>query len=219
MKKPDFVQDDISFYCANPSDYKYNPNELKLSDQSLIEQCKSKTRKMEIFCSRKLMYEILPDVDITKNEDGSLNFPGDISGCLTHKDGVIIFAIVKERGAHLGIDLERSIVPIKLKNKIAKFENFENLVKNTSFNKEEILALSFSAKEAIYKAISGEMTSKISFDDVVLEEIVEIKNEVGLVKFYTNHFELNSRHITHFNVKYLKVNSYKGPLILTFIKI
>jgi len=100
-----------------------------------------------------------------------------------------------------------------------KFENFENLVKNTSFSKEEILALSFSAKEAIYKAISREMTSKISFDDVVLEEIVEKKNEVGLVKFYTNHFELNSRHITHFNVKYLKINSYKGPLILTFIKI
>ena len=126
------------------------------------------TRKRELLRSRWLLrdrFEFLADPE--RSVDGNLIWPTGVSGSISHKDGHISASVGEVLS--IGIDLERSIIPVPVISRVLSPEELESLA---GFGSEATRGgVGFASKEAIFKAVFPLTGKRFWFEDATLSHV------------------------------------------------
>lgn len=229
MKQKIFEQFGTTFYLYE-ADSKERPidfeKKLSVIDQKSFEKISSQLRKDEFLNTRFLLKGIFSGHEVTREPSGRPVFPPSYSGSISHKKGNVVIAASKST-SHIGVDIEQLSLPLKLIKKIAPNENLEKLEKQSGMAPDRILALCFSAKESIYKAVSGTLSSPISFHNVTLVSIhpktstnkERPSNFDGILEFSTDHTASILQKYKKISVFFKEILSNNTLYLLTFIKL
>lgn len=192
---------------------------LSKDDHMKYAEIKSTSRRTEFLNTRFLLRKIFPNEFIRRTKEGRPIFPAPYNGSITHKHKHAVIA-VSDTKEHIGIDLETEEITRKVQNKIAPNEDLDKLVASSSFTLEKVLALCFSAKESIYKAVSKTLSGNITFTDVTMESIEFLDNEnsrhSGVLLFSTNHKQSILRNRQKILVNFKEISIGNKPYLLTF---
>ncbi len=156
---------------------------LSLNDKKKLESIKSVQRKKEFLASRNLFsFAKLQNKNLKYNKDGAPELDNGKYISITHCENFAGIAIGDNK---IGFDLETyrkkifAIVP-KFLNENEKFiYEFDSLVKG--------LTLIWTAKEAIYKAVS---VKGISFKNNIIISAFKNEQKKGFAKVYLNQKEI-----------------------------
>ncbi|MCB0317203.1 MAG: 4'-phosphopantetheinyl transferase superfamily protein [Bdellovibrionales bacterium] len=144
---------------------------LLTEEISLAEKISSISRKQQFFIGRVAAHLAIKklgletNIPILRTDNKTPLWPSNILGSISHTDTLALAAVAKkEKMLTIGVDIEALYkADISLCNRIAT-ENEKTCADN---NPEKILQL-FSAKEAIYKAVSPISSVTPGFKDVEL---------------------------------------------------
>jgi 4'-phosphopantetheinyl transferase EntD len=229
MEHKFFEQFDTTFYLYE-ADSKIRPidfeKKLSIVDQKSFERISSRLRKDEFLNTRFLLKSVFNDHEVSREASGRPVFPPPYYGSISHKKGNVVLAVSKST-SHIGVDIEQLSLPLKLTKKIAPKENFEELERQSGLAQDRILALCFSAKESIYKAVSATLETPINFHNVTLVRIsLNIGNNKELLSNFDGRLEFSTDHTASIlqnnkkiSVFFKEILTPNTPYLLTFIKI
>lgn len=187
------------------------------TDLAYFLSLKGQQRKNEFYSSRRLFNMLYPGEKITRDENGAPVFPKGISGSISNKDGIIALALTHNESAKIGIDIEHESINPSLSSRIAPNEDIQKLSIASGLSESKVLALCFSAKESIYKAISPTLEGRIKFGDVTLEKVIKNKSaSSGKLILSTSHQCSILKSLPKVCVQFARVTDYNTSLILTF---
>jgi enterobactin synthetase component D len=155
-------------------------------------------RNIEYSVGRKCALEAIqlidPDYSVTPgaNKDGSVKWPKEFTGSITHSKGIALAVVGKITNFDsIGVDVEK-IVSIerayKLISRIAT-ENERRTFNNIS--QEVLFSIIFSSKEALFKALYPLTGNKFYFKDVKIT-FIDLENHSLQLKLLKT---LSSQHI------------------------
>lgn len=214
---PYIQQDGLQVFLGEASALKIPENYalgLPKPIKERFEAINGSKRSLEFLATRFYLKQVCGGVEVDSDKDGVPIWPSPFKGSVSHKDGFIAVAVTKQSDAYVGVDLELSSVNEKLAKKIAPNESLTRLSSESNLSVSQVLALCFSAKETIYKAVYPSLSEAISFEHVCLEEILDHK-----LIFSTAHRGSILASRPKLSVNFMKIEQAKNPLILTFLKL
>jgi len=123
-------------------------------------------------CARQALRELgCADAPIVHNQSGAPLWPPGIVGSITHSKTHAAAAVAESsRARGLGIDMETvSRVSQTIAGKILTIPEKKHLQQQDPAQQQRLLALFFSAKEAIYKCLHPLIQCRIGFEDALIE--------------------------------------------------
>ena len=130
---------------------------------------------------------------VKRNEDRSPQWPQGYVGSLSHNKTLAIAAVAKNQDLlSVGIDIETIG---RVKNHLNRMIHTDRDLKEHAYhNEKELLALIFSVKESLYKALYPLVKRFFGFDDAALTAIDEHHKtfEIELLKPLSKHIKAQS---------------------------
>lgn len=222
MNNLDFKFHETSFFFHVDGDQSIQidkKNYLSEDDHQKCSEIKNASAKSEFLNTRFLLSKIFPNEFIARTKEGRPIFPSPYNGSITHKHKHVVIA-VSDSKEHIGVDLENVEITTKVQSKIAPNEDLDKLIVSSNLKPEKVLALCFSAKESIYKAVSKTLSGNITFKDVTMESIKysgdENSRHSGVLLFSTNHKQSVLRNRQKIQVNFKEISIGNKPYLLTF---
>lgn len=143
------------------------------------------------------------DFNVLKDADGSPIWPDSVQGSISHKEQLAV-AIASKSFRYVGIDLESHMShkkAVKLADKITN-EKEQEVIRNSILEFSDGFTRTFSAKEAIYKAVYPYVKRYLPFNVCEVTHIDEQGLTLALQSSLTAEIHKKTGHqITSFNIK------------------
>ena len=159
----------VKTYCCRVKDY---TEELHPEETVIISKAIDK-RRYEFsagrFCTRKALQQLgIDNCLLTQGENGEPIWPDQITGSISHSKKWAAAAVSTTKDIMtIGFDIETvNRISSGILKRIITDPEKEQLEKKDKQKAQEYAALIFSAKEAIYKALSSKYNGNLRFKDV-----------------------------------------------------
>lgn len=157
---------------------------LHAKEQEMAKEFKAPTRKQEFLRARWLFRRVIKVKEpLLKAKTGEPLWPQGFLGSISHKDGHVLFCKASTDSHHcLGMDIEKvNKVSEHLESKICTPEEgaiIDRVSALARYKRQEVLALIFSFKEAIFKTHFPTGKKNFSFHDVTITDIAYDRREI-----------------------------------------
>jgi 4'-phosphopantetheinyl transferase EntD len=109
------------------------------------------------------------DGPVFADDRGAPRLPAGLVGSISHKDGVAVALVAAADGAAIGIDIERWAAPrTDIARRVLIEAELAMLAELDGEARGRAVALRFSIKEAIYKAIDPFVRRRVGFHEVAI---------------------------------------------------
>ncbi|MEM7279366.1 MAG: 4'-phosphopantetheinyl transferase superfamily protein [Pseudomonadota bacterium] len=164
--------DDVWLSAAPVADY---CNQLLPAELDLLSRAVDKRRR-EFSTGRMLARQALSHFDyrdfaLLRGEYNQPLWPSGLCGSISHSSSWCVLLLAQtSRYRGIGIDIEHDDAKVgNLESMILRQDERDQTVQISDSNALEVLRLTFSAKEAVYKAVFYELGRFVDFDEVRLE--------------------------------------------------
>ncbi len=165
---------------------------------------RSSLKQHEYSTSRSIIRQLLSySGPVLTGSDGQPLWPEGMNGSITHCRGICTVAAHKSSNA-IGVDLEQfERVKPSLWNKLTSKEELKNIIelaKSLKISPTQLMAITFSAKEAFFKFQFGETRDWLGFQDVEIsinpenssytfssDKTDAVDNHIGRYTFWQDH--------------------------------
>lgn len=161
---------------------------LTAEENQKMNSMKATMRANEFGRSRALVHSLFSgNYALSKFPDGHINWPTDIVGSLSHKAGHVALALSQNSNFHsIGIDCESvSKINLGIKSKVITPEE-EKHFGHLNFSDNQVLAIIFSLKEALFKCHYPLGQKMFYFEDAYLDTISGTGSITATVKVDTS---------------------------------
>lgn len=143
----------------------------KLLVKSAVVKRKAEFSTGRVLAARALRMLELPEQPIHRGSKNEPLWPAGVVGSITHTSETCIVAMARDHVCNgIGVDIEKSDADVSdLAHLIVRPDEFERSFDRIDGNHDDVVRLTFSAKESIFKSIFPHLGRFIEFEEVGLE--------------------------------------------------